>query len=46
VRDAEKNTRFFIMVIEPFTGLVYVGGQTNDKTLLTGIIFQKSNAQG
>jgi VWFA-related protein len=41
VEDAEKNTRFFIMVIEPFTGLVYVGGDTNDKTLLTEIISNK-----
>jgi hypothetical protein len=41
VEDAEKNTRFFIMVVEPFTGLVYVGGDTNDKVLLTEIISNK-----
>ncbi|MGD2091460.1 MAG: hypothetical protein PVH61_35130 [Candidatus Aminicenantes bacterium] len=41
VEDAGKNTRFFILVVEPFTGLVYVGGDTNDKTLLTEIISSK-----
>jgi VWFA-related protein len=41
VTNAEKNTRFFIMVIEPFSGLVYVGGQTNDKAALTDIIDKK-----
>lgn len=41
VEDAGKNTRFFILVVKPFTGLVYVGGDTNDKTLLTEIISSK-----
>lgn len=41
VEEAEKNTRFFIMVVEPFTGLVYVGGDTSDKVLLTKIISNK-----
>lgn len=41
VLDAEKNTRFFVMTIEPFSGLVYCGGGTNDKTLVTGIISNK-----
>jgi hypothetical protein len=38
VMDAEKNTRFFVMTIEPFIGLVYAGGGTNDKNLITDII--------
>jgi hypothetical protein len=41
VTNAEKNTRFFIMVIEPFSGLVYAGGQTNDKAALIDIIDKK-----
>ena len=40
VADAEPNTRFFIMTIVPFSGLVYAGGQTNDKAVLNSIISQ------
>jgi len=38
VSEAEKNTRFFIMTIEPFAGLAYAGGQTEDKNKLLDII--------
>jgi VWFA-related protein len=38
VSEARKNTRFFIMTIEPFAGLAYAGGQTGDKKKLLDII--------
>jgi len=38
VDQAEPDTRFFIMTIEPFAGLTYVGGQTSDKKKLTDLI--------
>lgn len=41
VRDAEAGTRFFIMTIEPFVGLVYAGGQTTDKKVLADILANK-----
>lgn len=41
VRDAEADTRFFVMTIEPFAGLSFAGGQTNDKKVLADIISNK-----
>lgn len=41
VQDAEADTRFFIMTIEPFAGLSYAGGQTSDKNVLAEIITRK-----
>jgi len=38
VEKAEKNTIFYVLGIEPFTGLVYFGGQTTDKTKIATII--------
>jgi hypothetical protein len=41
VHQAEPDTRFFVMTIEPFAGLTYVGGQTSDKEKLTNLIEEK-----
>ncbi len=41
IRQAEKNSRFFVMTIEPFGGLMYVGGQTSDKDRVMDIIDQR-----
>jgi hypothetical protein len=41
VANAEKETRFFVMTIEPFAGLTYTGGPTNDKTRLLEILAKK-----
>ncbi len=38
---AEPDTRFFIMIIEPFGGLTYAGGETGDKKQLIDIIQKK-----
>ncbi len=38
---AEPDTRFFIMIIEPFGGLTYAGGETGDKKRLLDIIREK-----
>lgn len=41
INQAEPDTRFFIMTIEPFAGLTYAGGETSDKKRLTDIIKKK-----
>jgi len=41
VTDAEENSLFYIMSINPFAGLEFLGGQTNDKAVLKSIISQK-----
>lgn len=41
VKNADKDTRFYVMSIEPFTGLVYVGGGTGDKKEINRIIRQR-----
>jgi hypothetical protein len=41
INQAEQDTRFFIMTIEPFAGLTYAGGETSDKKLLNDIIKKK-----
>lgn len=41
VKNADKDTRFFVMSIEPFAGLVYAGGGTSDKKEIIRIIQQK-----
>lgn len=38
VEKTEKNTIFYILGIEPFIGLVYYGGQTNDKAKIISLI--------
>jgi hypothetical protein len=41
INQAEPDTRFFIMTIEPFAGLTYAGGETSDKKKLMDIIKKK-----
>lgn len=41
INQAEPDTRFFIMTIEPFAGLTYAGSETSDKKRLMDIIKKK-----
>jgi len=45
INRAEPGTRFFIMTIEPFAGLIYAGGEITDKELLKDIIKKKVNGK-
>ncbi|MCP4158400.1 MAG: hypothetical protein GY757_62450, partial [bacterium] len=38
IKNSAKGTRFFILTIEPFAGLVYTGGGTDNKSQLLRII--------